>query len=159
MNKPFLRSLDISANLNQEVKEVEEDIVLFPNPCLSCIVILTGDGKGIQAIWWGGGAGSKCWFRKDPNGIVEQMGVEVTLRRGAFLKCMTLDRRPGDYQHGACRTLNGIAKWTPTTLQALPPGTPGKAQALAALQAFKQALKDETSSIPLKEPLASASRA
>ena len=27
----FLRSLDMTANLNQEVREVEEDIVLFQN--------------------------------------------------------------------------------------------------------------------------------
>ena len=64
-----------------------------------------------------------------------------------------------DYQHAACRILNGIAKRTETTLQALPPGIPGKAQALAALQAFKQALKDETSGIPMRERLPLALRA
>ena len=78
---------------------------------------------------------------------------------GAFLRCVTLDRRPGDYQHAACPILNGIAKRTETTLQALPPKTPGKGQALAALWAFKQALKDETPSISLRERLPSASRA
>ena len=87
------------------------------------------------------------------------MGVESTSRWGAFLRSVTPDRRPGDYQHATCRILNGIAKRTETTLQALPPGTPGKAQALAALQAFKQALKDETSGIPLRERLPSASGA
>ena len=92
-------------------------------------------------------------------GIVEQMGVESTSRWGAFLRSVTPDRRPRDYQHAACRILNSIAKPIETTLQALPPGTPGKAQALAALQAFKQALKDETSGIPLRERLPSASRA
>ena len=152
----FLRSLDISANLNQEVRDVEEDVVLFQNQFLTCTVILTGDGKGMQAM---GGAGSKCWLCKDPNGIVEQRGVESTSRWGAFLRSVTPDRRPGDYQHAACRILNGIAKRIETTLQALPPGTPGKAQALAALQAFTQALKDETSGIPLRERLPSASRA
>ena len=85
--------------------------------------------------------------------------MESTSRWGAFLRSVTPDRRPGDYQHAACRILNGIAKRIETTLQALPPGTPGKAQALAALQAFKQALKDETSGIPLTERLPSASRA
>ena len=40
-----------------------------------------------------------------------------------------------------------------------PLGTPGKAQALAALQAFNQALKDETSGIPRRERLPSTSRA
>ena len=49
----FLRSLDISANLNQEVRDVEEDVVLFQNQFLTCAVILTGDGKGMQAM--GGG--------------------------------------------------------------------------------------------------------
>ena len=93
------------------------------------------------------------------NGIVEQMGVESTSRWGSFLRSVTPDRRPGDYQHAACRILNGIAKRIETTLQALPPSTPGKAQALAALQAFKQALKDETAGIPLRERLPSASRA
>ena len=43
--------------------------------------------------------------------------------------------------------------------RALPLGTRGKAPALAALQAFKQALKDETLGILLREPLPSASRA
>ena len=71
----FLRSLDISANLNQEVRDVEEDVVLFQNQFLTCTVILTGDGKGMQAM---GGAGSKCWLCKDPTGIVEQRGVEST---------------------------------------------------------------------------------
>ena len=91
--------------------------------------------------------------------IVEQMGVQSTSGWGAFLRSVTPDRRPGDYQHAACRILNGIAKRTETTLQALPPGTLGKAQALAALQAFKQALKDETCGIPLRERLPSASKA
>ena len=53
----FLRSLEISGNLNQEVWEVEEDIVLFQNQFLTCFVILTGDGKGMQAMR---GARSKC---------------------------------------------------------------------------------------------------
>ena len=123
----FFRSLDVSANLNQEVQDVEEDIVLFQNQFLTCIVILTWDGKGIQAM---GGANSKCWLCKDPNGIFEQMGVESTSRWGAFLRCVTPNRRPGDYQHAACRILNGITKRTQTILQALPPGTPSKAQAL-----------------------------
>ena len=141
----FLRSLDISANLNQEVRDVEEDVVLFQNQFLSCIIILTRDGKGMQAM---GGAGSKCWLCKEPKGD--------TSRWGAFLRSVTPDRRPGDYQHAACRILNGIAKHTETTLQALPPDTPGKAQALAAVPPFKQAVKDETSGIPLRERLPSA---
>ena len=111
---------------------MEQDIVLFQNQFLTCIVVLPGDGKGMQAM---GGAGSKCWLCKDPNGIVDQMGVESTSRCGAVLRCVTPDRRPGDYQHAACRILNGIAKHTDTTLQALPPGTPAKGEALAALQA------------------------
>ena len=127
---------------------MEKDIVLFQNEFLTCIVILTGDGKGMQAM---AGAGSKCWLCKDPNGIVEQMAVESASKWGAFLRCVTPDRRPGDYQHAACRILNGIAERTETTLQALPLGTPDKSQALAALQAFKQALQDETSGIPLTE--------
>ena len=123
----FLRSLDISANLNQEVRDVEEDIVLFQNQFLTCTVIWTGDGKGMQAM---GGAGSRCWLCKDPNSIVEQRGVESTSRWGAFLRTVTPDRRPGDYQHAACRIPNAIAKRTETTLQALPPGTPHRPKLL-----------------------------
>ena len=93
----------------------------FENQFLTCTVILTGDGKGMQAM---GGAGSKCWLCKDPNGIVEQRGVESTSRWGAFLRSVTPDRRPGDYQHAACRILNGIAKRIETTLQAPPPLVP-----------------------------------
>ena len=81
----FLRSLDISANLNQEVRDVEEDVVLFQNQLLTCTVILTGDGKGMQAM---GAAGFKCWLCTDPNGIVEQRGVGSTSRWGGILeKC------------------------------------------------------------------------
>ena len=105
------------------------------------------------------GAGSNCWLCKDPNGIVTQRVLEFTSRWGAFFRCVNPDRRPGDYQHVTCRILNGIAMRTETTLQALPPDTPGKAQALAALQVLKQALKDATSGIPLRERLPSASRA
>ena len=132
----------------------QRGLSLFP-ACPAVLLSLRqcGDGKGMQAM---GGAGSECWLCK---GIFEQMGVESTSRWGAFLRCVTPHRQPGDYQHAACRILNGIAKRTETTLQALPHGTPGKAPALAALQAFKQALKDETSSIPLRERLPSASRA
>ena len=119
--KAFFRSLDVSANLNQEVKDVAEDILLFQNQFLTCIVIMTGHGKWMQAM---GGAGSKCWSGKDPNGIVEQMGVESTSRWGAFLRCLPLDRRLGDYQHAACCILYGIAKRTDTTLQAPPPLVP-----------------------------------
>ena len=84
-----MRGLDVSADLNQEVKDVEEAILLFQNQFLTCIVILTGDGKRMQAM---GGAG----LCKNPNGIVEQMGVESTSRWGAFLRSVTPERRPGD---------------------------------------------------------------
>ena len=96
----FLRSLDNPANLNQEERDVEEEVVLFQNQFLTYSVILTGDGKGMQAM---GLAGSKCWLCKDPNGIVEQMGVESTSRWGAFLRCVTPDTRPGatNMQHAA----------------------------------------------------------
>ena len=46
----FLRSLDVCANLKQAVKEVQEDFVLFQNQFLTCIVTLTWDGKGMQAM-------------------------------------------------------------------------------------------------------------
>ena len=87
--------------------------------------------------------------------------MESTLRWGAFLKRVPPNRQPGDYPHSACRILKGIAKRTETALHPPPPapGTHGKAKALAALQAFKQALQDETSSIPLRERVPSASRA
>ena len=49
----FSRCLDISAYLNQEVRDVEEHVVLFQNQFLTCTVILTGDGMGMQAM--GGG--------------------------------------------------------------------------------------------------------
>ena len=152
----FLRSLDISANLNQEVRDVQEDIVLFQTQFLTCIVILTADGKGMQAM---GGLGLSVSCAKTPMVLLRKWGWGPPPDGGAFLRCVTLDRRPGDYQHAACPILNGIAKRTETTLQALPPKTPGKGQALAALQAFKQALKDETSGIPVRERLPSASRA
>ena len=139
---------------------MEEDVVLFQNQVFDLHCYFDG---GWERDASNGAAGSKCWLCKDPNGIVigivEQMGVESTSRWGAFLRCVTPDKRPGDYQHAACRILKCIAKRTETTLQALPPGTPGKAQALAPVQAFKQALKDETSGIPLRQRLPSASRA
>ena len=55
----FLRSLHISANCNQEVRDVEEDVVLFQNQFLTRTVILTGDAEGMQAMV---GTGSKFWL-------------------------------------------------------------------------------------------------
>ena len=50
-----------------------------------------------------GGAGSKCWLCKDPNGIVDQMGVKSTSRWGAFLRSVTLigGRGTTNMQHAA----------------------------------------------------------
>ena len=67
----FLRSLDISANLNQEVRDVEEDVVLFQNQFLTCTVILTGDGKGMQAM---GGLGLSVGCAKTPMGLLSKGG-------------------------------------------------------------------------------------
>ena len=67
----FLRSLDISANLNQEVRDVEEDVVLFQNQFLTCTVILTGDGKGVQAM---GGFGLSVGCAKTPMGLLSKGG-------------------------------------------------------------------------------------
>ena len=77
----FLRSLDISANLNQEVRDVEEDVVLFQNQFLTCIVILTGDGKGMQAM---GAAGSKCWLCKTPMVLLSKWGWRPPQDGGHF---------------------------------------------------------------------------
>ena len=52
--RTFLRGPDVSANLNQEVRDVEENIVLFQNQFWTCIVISTGDGQGMQAMGGGG---------------------------------------------------------------------------------------------------------
>ena len=132
---------------------MEVAILQFENQFLTCTGILTGDGKGMQAI------GAKCWLCESPNGIVEQKEVECTSRRGKLLRSTTPDRRAGDYQHAACQILNGIAKRTETGLEALHPGTPSKAEGIAALHAFKQAMKDKTSGNPVRECLPSASRA
>ena len=68
----FLRSLDISAYLNQEVRDVEEDVVLFRNQFLTCTVILTGDGKGMQAM---GGAGSHMYHRCPAQNIERETNI------------------------------------------------------------------------------------
>ena len=46
----FLRSIDVFANHHQEVKDVEEAILQCQNQFLTCIVILPGDGKGMQTM-------------------------------------------------------------------------------------------------------------
>ena len=81
----------------------------YQNLFLTCIVIFAGDGKGMQAM---GGASSKYWSCKHPNGILEQKEVESNSRWGAFLRSITPDRRPGDNQHVACRIQYVIAKRT-----------------------------------------------
>ena len=72
---------------------MEEAIVQFKNQFLTCIVILTSDGKGMQAM---GAAGSKCSLCKDPKGIVEQKEVASTSTWGAFLTNIIPHRRLGD---------------------------------------------------------------
>ena len=61
-DQAFVRTLDVSTNLNQEVKDAEEAILQHWMQFSTCIVILNGNGKGMQAI---GGAGSKCWWCKE----------------------------------------------------------------------------------------------
>ena len=84
----FLRILDISANLNQEVRDVEEDIVLFQNQFLTCIVILTGDGKGMQAVGGGGGGlGLSVGCAKTPMVLLSKWGWSPPLDGGIFEMC------------------------------------------------------------------------
>ena len=67
----FLRSLDISANLNQVVRDVEEDVVLFQNQFLTCTVILTGMGRGCKQ--WGG-LGLSVGCAKTPMVLLSKRG-------------------------------------------------------------------------------------
>ena len=78
----FLRSLDISANLNQEVRDVEEDVALFQNQFLTCIVILTGDGKGMQAM--GGELGLSVGCAKTPIVLLSEWGWSAPQDGGHF---------------------------------------------------------------------------
>ena len=79
-----MRSLDISANLNQEVRDVEEDVVLFPNQFLTCIVILTGDEKGMQAKGGGGGLGLTVGCAKTPVVLLSKWGRSAPPDGGHF---------------------------------------------------------------------------
>ena len=78
----FLTSLDIWANLNQEVRDMEEDVVLFQNQFLPCIVILTGDGKGMQAR--GGGVGLSVGCAKTPMVSLSKWGWSPPQDGGHF---------------------------------------------------------------------------
>ena len=78
----FLRSLDISANLNQEVRDVEEDVVLFLNEFLTCIVVLTGDRKGMQAK--GGRLGLSVGCAKTPMVLLSKWGWSPPQDGGHF---------------------------------------------------------------------------
>ena len=77
----FLRSLDISANLNQEVRDVEEEVVIFQIQFLTCIVILTGDGKGMQAM---GGLGLSVGCAKTPMVLLSKWGWSPPKDGGHF---------------------------------------------------------------------------
>ena len=152
----FLRSRYAPANLNPEADNVEQAIPQFRNHFLACIVILIGDGKGMQAIW--GEGGSKCWLCKDHNGIVEQKEVGSTSRLGALLRSITLERRPGDYQHAACQIVNGKR----TIIPPFPPYSPEsliKPKLLQLCRPSNKPSRMQTSGIPVGECLPSASRA
>ena len=77
----FLRSLDISANLNEEVRDVEEDLFLFQNQFLTCIVILTGDGNGMQAM---GAGGLSVGCAKTPMVLLSKWGWRPPPEGGHF---------------------------------------------------------------------------
>ena len=62
---------------------MEEAILQFHKLFLTCIVILRGDGKRMHAI---GGAGSKCWLCKDPNGNVGKRGDGVHVEMGGIFE-------------------------------------------------------------------------
>ena len=83
MNRLFLRSRDISANLNQEVREVKEAIVPYQNQFLTCIVILTGDGKGMQAMG-GRGLGLSVGCTKTRRVLLSKWGWSPPPDEGHF---------------------------------------------------------------------------
>ena len=60
----FLRSLDISANLNQEVRDVEEGVVLFQNPFFDLHCYFNGGWEGGASD--GGGLGLSIGCAKTP---------------------------------------------------------------------------------------------
>ena len=60
---------------------MEEDVVLFQNQFLTCIVILTGDGKGMQAME---GLGLNVGCAKTPMVLLSKWGWSPPLDGGHF---------------------------------------------------------------------------
>ena len=81
-DQALLRSVDVSANRNQEVKEVEEDMLLFQNQFLTCIVIFTEEWE--RDARNGGGLALSVGCAKTPMVLLNNSGWSPPLGAGYF---------------------------------------------------------------------------
>ena len=92
----YLLAMDATHGLNEQVADLEanEDVVWQGNVLgFSCII--TGDGKNLLA----GNLSrvSKCWICDDDQSLLLFTGCMDGVRWGAYLRCIPVSRRVGDY--------------------------------------------------------------
>ena len=100
----YLLAMDATHGLNEQVADLDakEDVV-WQGKVLGFLCIITGDGKNLLA---GNPSGvSKCWVCDNDQSLVLFTGSMDGVRWGAYLRCILVSRRVGDYVHATSRVL------------------------------------------------------
>lgn len=110
-----LRIADQVAQLNRSVEDLLKNGVAVQGTRVECEVFLTGDGKGMAA--GNHKQGCRCWVCElafDEFSVPEKFNPSDYMppvpRWGAFLRCIPVTHRIGDWVHAACRIANAFLK-------------------------------------------------
>ena len=144
----YLMAMDATHGLNEQVADLEanEDVVWQGNVLgFSCII--TGDGKNLLA--GNPSRVSKCWICDDDQSLLLFTGCMDGVRWGAYLRCIPVSRRVGDYVHATSRVLCILVKRLRKELHSrgIHPG-------VRALDAIVNDVKEACKGIPESERIA-----
>ena len=94
----YLLAMDATHCLNEQVADLEanQDVICQGN-VLGFLCIITGDGKNLLAR--NPSRGSKCWVCDNDQNLLLLTESMDGVRWGAYLRCIPVSRRVGDYVH------------------------------------------------------------
>ena len=105
-----LGAIDATASLNDQVEAVESglDVIVSGHGVARFRCHLTRDGKGMASM--NHTPGKKCCCCDDGSSLETANAVAPTPQWGAFVRCVSLERRVGDYAHALAHICNAVRK-------------------------------------------------
>ena len=151
---PCLRAIDVTCGLHEQIVALEQEDIIINGIRARIRCFLTGDGKAMRAMNHGDGDKQSCPCCNDPHSLQPSDMVMDVVRWGAFLRCIPVYRRVGDFVHGQCRVANAFWKRLRAMVATWAVGVPGSRAGLQALHQIFVDLKNEAQAIPPSERLA-----